>query len=166
VHFQAHDVGLDGPIVVYDYFARKLTLVPAAGAFNGELEGDDASFYISASPGKSGIAFLGDRDNFVGTGRMRIASINDSPGQLEATVLFAQGERGMTLHGYAGFEPQVTVHGGHAEDVQYDAATGEFNVAVSPDPTAPAASRSPWEPPVQEVRVVFGQRGRSPFMGL
>ena len=161
VHFQAHDVGLDGPIAVYDYFAHRLTLVPAGSAFNGQLESDDASFYIVASPGKSGIAFMGDRDDFVGTGRMRIASINDSPGQLEATVLFARGEREMTLHGYAELEPQVTVHGGHAQSVQYDAATGEFNVTVSPDPTAPEASRNPWEPPVQEVRVVLSQRGRS-----
>ena len=77
-----------------------VTLVPAGSAFNGELEGDDASFYISASPGKSGIAFLGDRDDFVGTGRMRIASIADSPTQLNTTVVFAREESELTLHGY------------------------------------------------------------------
>ena len=155
VHFRAHDVGLDGAMAVYDYFAPKMTLVPAGGVFNGELEADDASFYISASPGKSGIAFLGDRDDFVGTGRMRIASINDSPQQLEATVLFAQAESEITLHGYAKFEPQVTAHGGHAGDLHYDAATGEFDVSISPDANAPAAAQTAWEPSVREVHVLL-----------
>jgi hypothetical protein len=161
VHFQAHDVGLDGAMAVYDYFAHKVTLVPAGGVFNGELEADDASFYVSASLGKSGIAFLGDRDDFVGTGRMRITSIDDSPQQLEATVLFAWGENQITLHGFAGFEPQIGAQGGHAGNVQYDPATGEFDVAISPDAKAPEASRAAWEPPLKEVHVVFSRSSLS-----
>jgi len=155
VHFQARDVGLDGAMAVYDYFAHRLTLVPAGGTFSGELEADNASFYICATPGKSGIAFLGDRDDFVGTGRMRIVSIVDGREQLEATVLFAGGENALTLHGYAGFEPRVTALRGRAGDLHYDSATGEFEVPISPDPKAPLVSRSTWEPPVREVHVVF-----------
>jgi hypothetical protein len=157
VHFKAHDVGLDGPLVVYDYFARKLTLVPAGSAFNGELEGDDASFYISASPGKSGIAFLGDRDDFVGTGRMRIASVADSATQLNTTVIFAREESELTLHGYAGFTPRVTAQGGRVGSVHYNAATGEFDVPISADPNNQPVDRTAWEPPVREVHVTFSR---------
>jgi len=161
VHFEARDVGLRGPMAVYDYFAHKLTLVAAGGTFKGELEADDASFYVATSPGKSGIAFMGDRDNFVGTGKMRVAAIQDSPGQFEATVLFARDESEISLHGYAAYEPQVAVHGGHAANMQYDSATGEFTVTISRDASAPEVSRSTWEPPVHEVRVVFSRRGHS-----
>lgn len=161
VHFQAQDVGLPGAMAVYDYFAHKLTLVPAGEAFKGELEADDASFYVATSPGKSGIAFMGDRNDFVGTGKMRVAAIKDSPGQFETTVLFARGESEISLHGYAAYEPQVAAHGGHAANLQYDSATGEFTVTISPDASTPEVSRSTWEPPIHEVRVVFNRRGHS-----
>ena len=155
VQFQAHDIGVDGDMAVYDYFAHKVTFVPAGDTFHGELGADDASFYISAPAGKSGIAFFGDRDDFVGTGRMRIGSLADSRSQLGATVLFARGESEVTLHGYAKFEPRVTAQGGHAGDLHYDAATGEFDVSISPDAKAPAVARTAWEPSVREVHVLL-----------
>ena len=157
VQFQARDVGLEGPMAVYDYFAHRLTVVPAGGSFHGELEGDEASFYVCATPGKSGIAFWGDRDDFVGTGQMRIASIVDGPAQLGITVLFARDENNVNLHGYAAFEPRVTAQGGRAGSLHYDSATGEFDVPISPDPSSPPASRSAWEPPVRQVHVTFSR---------
>ena len=157
VQFQAHDVGLSGAMVVYDYFAHRFTLVPAGDSFHGELGGDHASFYICATPGKSGIAFLGDRDKFVGTGRMRIASIADSAKQLETDVIFARDESELTLHVHAGFEPRVTAQGGRVGIVKYDPATGEFDVPISPDPKKQPVTRSAWEPSVREVHVTFSR---------
>jgi hypothetical protein len=158
VQFDAHDVGLDGAMVVYDYFAHRMTLVPAGSSFHGDLEADDASFYICATPGKSGVAFLGDRDDFVGAGRMRIASITDSTNQLATTVLFANGENEITLHGHAGFDVQVSAQGGHAASPHYDSATGEFDVVISPDFQTRPVTRSAWGPAVREVHVVIRRR--------
>lgn len=155
VQFRASQIGLKGPMVVYDYFAHHLTLVPAGGVFHGSLESDEASYYVCATPGKSGIAFLGDRNDFVGAGRMRIAAIAETARQLTATVVFAQNENEVALHGYARFKPQVTATGGSAAAVRYDSATGEFDVSISPNPKAPLVRQNSWEPPVRQVKVAF-----------
>lgn len=155
VQFQASDIGLSGPMAVYDYFAHRVTIVPAGGSFRGDLESDQASYYVCVSPGASGIAFWGDRDDFVSSGRMRIASINDIPRQLTATVVFAQKEEGVTLHGYAPFEPQVSVRSGHAGAMHYDSTTGEFDIAVSPDSHSPLVTQTTWGPRVRDVTVIF-----------
>lgn len=155
VEFQASDVGLRGKVAVYDYFAHRLTVVPAGGSFHGDLENDQASYYVLATPGRSGIAFLGDQDDFVGSGRMRISDIADSAKQLTVTVLFAQGENNVTLHGYAQFEPQVSVRSGKAEPVHYDSSTGEFNVAISPNLNTPLISQNSWQPRVRNVVVTL-----------
>ena len=68
----------------------------------------------------------------VGTGRQRIPSVQDAPGRLTATVAFAPGETSVTLHGYAASAPTVSVTGGQAQPVTYDAASGHFTVAISP----------------------------------
>lgn len=155
VQFRASEIGLHGPMAVYDYFAHRLTIVPAGGEFRGKLENDDASYYVCASPGKSGIAFLGDRDDFVGAGRMRISAVADTPQELSATVVFAQNENSITLHGYTPFQPRVVAEGGQAGPVRYDPATREFEVNVSPNPRAPLVSPTSWEPRVREVKVIF-----------
>jgi hypothetical protein len=155
VRFRAQTVGLHGAMAVYDYFAHRLTVVPAGGSFQGELGSDGASYYICATPGKSGIALLGDRYKFAGMGRMRIASVDDTSRQLEGTVVFARAERQVTLHGFARFEPRVSVEGGRAGTTDYDHATGEFTVTVSPDEHAALVKRNHWEPAVREVKVVF-----------
>ncbi len=155
VRFRAAQVGLRGRMAVYDYFSRQLTVVPSGESFRGQLEKDDASYYVCAAMGKSGIAFLGDAGKFVGTGRVRIAAIRDSPTQLEATVVFAKGERAVTLHGYAGSPPEVTVKGGTADTLRYDRSNREFTVTISPRPRASLATQAVGQPPVREATVYF-----------
>ena len=57
------------------------------------------SFVLSAV-GPSGIAFLGDRDQFVTLGKKRIPSFTDT-GRVDATVAYGAGEQVRTLFGYA-----------------------------------------------------------------
>ena len=90
-------------------------------------------FYVIAPVGRSGIAFLGDRDKFVGTGRQRIAALDDQPHKLRADVVLAEMEKGVTLHGYATAVPRVSANSGRAGEIQYNAATGYFTVAVQAD---------------------------------
>jgi hypothetical protein len=103
--------------------------------------------------GKSGIAFLGDRDKFVGTGRQRIPSLKDSPGKLTVNVVFAEGETAVTLHGYAELAPKVSVEPGRAGAVQFDAATKHFSVEVECDPRAPVEDSA--GDPVRQAKVIL-----------
>ena len=153
VRFSAHDVGLHGAMYVYDYFTGTCAMIPAGQKFTGALGVDNASYYVCASPGAAGIAFMGQRGKFVGTGRARIPSLANLPGALMASVAFAPGENVVTLHGFAPFKPAVTVHGGMAGAVLYNPANRHFVVRVSPSITAPMRELD--GSVVKEVDVVF-----------
>ena len=93
---------------------------------------------LAAPVGRSGIAFLGDRDKFVGTGKQRIASLADRPGRLAVDALLAEAEKAVTFHGYAPAAPRVSVKGGRAGTVQFDSGSGHFSVDISADLSVPA----------------------------
>ena len=96
------------------------------------------AFYVVAPVGPSGIAFLGDAGKFVGTGKQRIAAIQDAAGGLKVSVLCLLGESPITLHGYSLAAPQVSVSGGKPSAITYDLKTQHFTVTISP--TAPAVT--------------------------
>ncbi len=159
VTFSAHDIGLRGPMYVYNYFTGASALIPAGHTFTGPLGADNASYYVCASPGSAGIAFMGQRGKFVGTGRERIPSLANLPGALMASVAFAPGEDVVTLHGFAPYQPVVTVHGGMAGAVLYNAATRHFIVRVSPSITAPLRELD--GNVVKQIDVVFSRPGKA-----
>ncbi len=138
VKFSPAELGLTGPVYVFDYFAGTAAPLPAGAAFAAPLAGQATAFYVVAPVGRSGIAFLGDRDKFVSTGRQRIASLRDESGRLTVGVIFAKSEESVTLHGYALRAPKVAVRSGAAGPVQYDPATRQFTVELKPDMTLPA----------------------------
>jgi hypothetical protein len=153
VDFTLAEIGLDAPAYVYDYFAQTGRSLAAGGAFSATLPKSGMAFYVVSPVGKSGIAFLGDRDKFVGTGRQRISSLKDLPGKLTANILFAESETTVTLHGYAELAPKVSVESGHAGAVQFDAATRHFSVEVECDPQAPLDHSS--GDPVRHAKVIL-----------
>ena len=149
VRFRARQIGLRGGMYVYDYFRGQGAWVPAGQSYHGTLEGPDRSaYYVCATPGASGIAFLGDAGQFVGTGRERIAALRQSRSGLSATVLLAPGETQVRLHGWARRRPSVAASGGSAGPVAYNAQTGLFEATLS----APAAAQT------QRVQVRFRLR--------
>ncbi|MGC9260589.1 MAG: hypothetical protein ACP5I8_11020 [Phycisphaerae bacterium] len=151
VKFSPSQMGLHGVVFVYNYFTHQAVMVPADGVFTGRLGKQRASFYECAASGPSGIAFLGDLHQYVGTGKARIPYLANTTGGLMATVAFAKGERAITLGGYAGFKPVVKMRGGTAGAVQYVSTTGAWRVTI----TAAAGAKSTRldGQPVQEVSV-------------
>jgi len=111
---------------VYDYFNQTAKHLKAHADFSSELEKKGNVFYVVAPVGKSGIAFLGDRNKFVGTGKQRITSLRDERGKLTVGVVLAAGEKSVVLHGYAARAPKATVVTGVDDDLQFDPATGQF----------------------------------------
>lgn len=153
VRFTPAELGFTNPVCIYDFFSGRAEKLAAGETFSGKLNGNAPAFYIVAPFGRSGIAFLGDRDKFVSTGRQRIVSMNDEPGRLQTQVAFAASETSVTLHGFAAAAPKVTVRGGHAGPIQYDTATQQFFVAINPDTNRPASSIN--GDPVRTATVTF-----------
>ena len=127
-------LGLTSPVWVYDAFTQTARMLPAGQSYRSTVGPTGSSYLIIAPVTRSGIALLGDADKFVSMGRQRITAVQDAPGKLSATVAFAADEPSVTLHGQAPSAPRVTVNGGKASPISYDAATQHFTVAVSPAP--------------------------------
>ncbi len=82
--------------------------------------------------GASGIAFLGDRHQFVSLGKQRIASVTDT-GLVDAKVSFAAGETSRTLFGYSPQPVVVASLAGHHHAPVWDSNSEMFTVVVTPD---------------------------------
>ena len=137
VQFAPAELGLSGPVYVYDYFTGVGKLLKDGAGFSAPLGRNASAFYVVAPVGKSGIAFLGDKGKFVGTGRQRIASLQDEAGRLTVGVALAENEKAVVLHGYAARAPKVTVVAGEDDEVQYNPATHYFTVEIKSDAATP-----------------------------
>jgi len=153
VRFTPSELGMTGSAYVYNYFSAQGVRQDAAANFSASLGANASAFYAIAPVGKSGVAFLGDRDKFVGTGKQRISSLHDERGRLTVGVLFAENEKAVTLHGYAESAPKLTIISGVDDPVVYDPATHYFTVEVKPDPAAPVDQSS--GDPVRRVMVML-----------
>jgi hypothetical protein len=137
--FKPAELGLAGPVCVYDYFAGTAQRIDAGKTVTVSLPPSATAYYIVAPFAKCGIAFLGDAGKFVSTGKQRVASLRDMAGGLSAKLVFAAGEDSAKIHGYSAGAPKVTLKGGKATAVEYDSATGHFQFEVRPDAdTTPA----------------------------
>lgn len=130
------DLGLSGPVYVYDYFTGTVQRVES-GDFLASLTAGGSAYFEVVPVGRSGVAFFGDEGKFVSNGRQRIASLRDDSGHLTVTVNFAVNESAVTLHGASAQPPVVSLAGGQNLPVHYDLATGHFTVEVSADPGLP-----------------------------
>ena len=99
----------------------------------------------------------------------RIARLRDD-GVVEATVVFAPGERAVTLHGYAPTRPAITARAGSAGPVSYAPGTGLFEVRVAPAPDGRAIMRLTLAPTNSErfhIRALYTRSGgRRPAVGI
>ncbi len=137
VSFSPASLGFIGPVYVYNYFDKTGRKFNAGDTFTDTLGPTGRAYYVIAPVGPSGIAFLGDAGKFVGTGKQRIFTLQDTPGGLTSKVVCAPGEAAVTLHGIASSAPIVSATGGTAGPVAYDMTTGHFRVTVSPTADAP-----------------------------
>lgn len=103
IAFTPESVGVKGPAYVYDYFQGTGSVVEAGGQFTATVD-YNASYYIVAPIGPSGIAFLGDAGKFVSCGKKRIDILKDD-GSLNVMVQFARQESEVVLHLYSRVRP-------------------------------------------------------------
>jgi hypothetical protein len=102
----------------------------------------DYAYFIVVPLGQSGIAFLGDRDQFVSLGKQRISQLSDN-GTVRVTVQFAHGENSRTVHGYSPTAPVITPIKGKTGASTYDSAAHRFTVSVLSDsPDSPDSNGS------------------------
>jgi hypothetical protein len=153
VGFNSAELGLSGQAYVFDYFSGAGELLNDGADFAAPLGRNASAFYVVAPVGQSGIAFLGDKDKFVGTGRERIASLHEEPGKLTIGVVLAQNEPGVVLHGYAAVKPKVTIISGSDDAIQYDPASHYFTVEVKPDGDTPVEKSA--GDPIRQFTVVL-----------
>jgi hypothetical protein len=109
----------------------------------------DALYLVLAPVGPSGMALIGDTGQFVTTGKKRIPALSDD-GAVHVSVAFAAGENTRTITGYSPVLPAAHASAGTAHRAAYDAASGLFQISVTPGDggTAsftirPAANRIP-----------------------
>jgi hypothetical protein len=153
VQFTPAELGLNGPAYVYDYFSGDGKLLDGNGAFSSPLGKKANAFYVVAPVGRSGIAFLGDKNKFVGTSKQRITSLDDEDGKLTVGVTLAANEAFVILHGFADSEPSATVVAGQDDAVQYNPATHYFTVRINADSNAPVDNSA--ADPVRQLTVVL-----------
>jgi len=153
VHFSPAELGLRGSEYIYDYFSATGKLQDAHAKFSMPLGENASAYYVVAPVGKSGIAFLGDKGKFVGTGKQRITSLRDEAGKLTVSIVLAENEKSVVLHGYAASAPKASVLAGDDDDVQYDPVSRYFSVVVKVNAAAPVDKSS--ADPVRKMTVIL-----------
>jgi hypothetical protein len=128
--FSPSDFGIDRPVYLYDYFAGAGRVVKPTDNIEAAIA-NDMIYWVAAPMGPSGIAILGDLDQFVSMGKKRITDFSEN-GTVRLTVAFAPGEQSRTLTGYAPVEPTAGAFSGSVGTVAYDIQTQRFRVAVMP----------------------------------
>ena len=126
--FNPNELGVAGQAYVYNYFTKTGQLVSAGQNFSDTV--GSGSYYVVAPVGQSGIAFLGDTNQFVSSGHKRISHLADN-GTVQANVAFASGEGAVTLSGYAPMQPQVSASNGSVGAVSYNPTTHLFSFSVT-----------------------------------
>lgn len=137
--FSPAELGLSGRAYVYDFFTKTAVRVGAGGVFKAMLPPKCAEFYVVAPIGRSGIAFLGDINQFVSNGKQRISTLIDEPRKLTVTVALAATEKSVELHGYAAKCPTILISNGTSGPIKYNSTTRHFMVKVFANQSSPLA---------------------------
>ncbi len=138
IAFSPQSLGIAQDAYVYDYFGKTGTVV-SAGSQSTHTVDFNASYFIVAPIGPSGIAFLGDAGKFVSNGKKRIEQLSDD-GVMRAVVRFAPGETHLQLHLYSEARPHAAADSGHAGS-PLALGHGLYRLTVSPDSTGVAVVR-------------------------
>jgi hypothetical protein len=137
--FHPAELGLDTPAYLYDYFSGAGRLVNPGDEIAQPIV-DEKLYWIGAPVGPSGIAILGDLDQFVPMGKKRVRSYLDN-GVVELTIVFADGETSRTITGYAPFRPAAHALYGSVNPLRYHTGNKRFQIAVMPGPDGIAKIR-------------------------
>jgi len=136
ISFLPGSLGVSGPAYVFDYFHKTGALLQPGTPFNSTVD-YNGSYYIVAPVGPSGMAFLGDSNKFVSSGKKRIEQLTDD-GAVHVVVRFAPNETNVVLHLYSTGEPVALAAHGHAGRAVPE-APDRYAVTVLPGPGGTAA---------------------------
>ena len=136
--FRLSDLGISRPVLLYDYFQGTASIVQPGDLLNEIVP--SYQYLVAAPIGPSGIAVVGDAGNYVTLGKKRIASLTDD-GAVHIKVVFAPGESARTLFGYSPGPIAIVAESGRVGHIDYDSATGQFRVEVTPAADASASLR-------------------------
>ena len=136
ISFLPASIGVAGPAYLFDYFQKTGAVLPTGTPFAGTVD-YNGSYYIVAPIGPSGMAFLGDANKFVSSGKKRIEQLSDD-GALHVVVRFAPNETSVVLRFYSPTEPAALATRGHAGRPAPE-APGRYVVTVLPGAGGTAA---------------------------
>ncbi len=122
--------GIFGQSFLYDYLNGAGHFLDVRATYTFQLNAD-AAYMVLMPLGKTGIAFLGDKDQFATLGKARIPSLTDS-GKVDVTVAFAPGETTRTLFGFSSVPVIATAIAGAASPAVWDPNTQIFTLKVTP----------------------------------
>lgn len=120
--------GIAGGAYLYDYLNGVGYPIAANGSVMLNLNGG-VGYFVLCAVGQTGIAFLGDKDQFVTLGKKRIPTLTDK-GWIDVTVAYAPGEKVRTLFGYSPQPVAAAVFNGQVETPVWDPTTQLFTIRV------------------------------------
>ena len=154
--FSPMELGMTAIVYVYDYFAGTGQLVDPSDVIQRPISGD-ALYLVLAPVGPSGIAIVGDTDQFITMGKKRVTSYTDH-GTALVSVAFAAGETSRVITGHSAVAPTVHATRGSIGPVVYDEATHLFHVPVMPGTSSSATIQL--RLPLPRVRKSGGAAGQ------
>ena len=137
VKLRPSEVGAAGAVYVYDYATGKGQAIDAADTVSGNIPGD-AMYAVVAPIGPSGMAVIGDADQFVTMGKKRVPAIADD-GTIRMTVAFAEGEASRVITGFSPWLPAAHALEGAVSKVEYNRASQQFRITLTPGASAKAS---------------------------
>jgi hypothetical protein len=139
LNFRPSDLGISGPIYLYNYVDGTGMTVQPGAQVNESIE-TGWIYQVAAPIGLSGIAVIGDTGQFVTLGKQRITQLTDD-GAVHVTVSFANGETTRTIEGYSPATPSIYSESGSLGTMVYDPHTMRFKVPVIASPQGVATIR-------------------------
>lgn len=100
------DLGYSGEVYLYNWRTHHGNATPADAESSLPFE-DGWAYYVMTPEGPSGMALLGDMEQFVTAGRARIPAFSDD-GALHITVAFTPGEQARTIAIYGPRQPAAS----------------------------------------------------------
>jgi hypothetical protein len=122
--------GMAGSAYLYDWLGGAGHLINAGSSYTLDLA-NGFGYFVLSPIGQTGIALIGDKDQFVTLGKKRVPALTDN-GRIDLTVSFAPGETERTLSGYSPTPVRARAVAGSASAPVWDPSTQLFTVKVMP----------------------------------
>ena len=125
------DLGVHSAMFSYDYFSGSGKIVRAGESLNLRLNDESYIYVVLAPVSRSGIAVIGDPDQFVTCGRARVARLTGRGGVVQVILLITPGEHDLTLRGSAPAMPAVAVQGGRVTSTEFEIGSSIFSIGIT-----------------------------------